>query len=212
MTENGERVYLQILAYAAVSFMFLPLISTFNELLTSIAENVGLFTVIRDVAAPFMVKMLSVILNTLGVKSVTNGSDLLLTGGFIPTRIYINWNCIGWQSFILLAFTLYTGLQGRHNTGKKLLTVFFGLEGTFLVNLIRILLPTLLVAVAGYMPAVMVHDYIGTLITLLWLALFWRHTFSTILVENSNTDRTSVFDRFWDKNKVKKERGISRNG
>jgi len=47
----------------------------------------------------------------------------------------------------------------------------------------------------------------------IWLSIMLLFfTFSTILVENSNTEEKNVFDRFWDKNKEKTDRGISING
>jgi exosortase/archaeosortase family protein len=106
----------------------------------------------------------------------------------MPVKIYINWNCIGWQSFILLALTIVTGLQGPYTRRSKLITILIGLEGTFLVNIVRILIPTLLAYYMGYIPAIIFHDYMGTLLTLLWIGGFWSYSFRNILVKRGGAD------------------------
>ena len=100
----------------------------------------------------------------------------------MPLRVYINWNCIGWQSFVLLAFTFLTGLQGPYTRRSKLMTVILGLEGTFLLNILRILIPTLLAGYSGYLQAILFHDYLGTLFTLLWMGIFWNYAFDSLLL------------------------------
>jgi exosortase/archaeosortase family protein len=104
----------------------------------------------------------------------------------MPLRIYINWNCIGWQSFVLLTFTFLTGLQGPYTKRSKLMTVLIGLEGTFLVNILRILIPTLLAHNSGYLQAIIFHDYLGTLFTLLWMGIFWNYAFGSLLLRKEN--------------------------
>lgn len=176
------RVYQRIILVAAISFIALPFVTTFNEFLTKSVENFHFVAVIQGFIAPYIVRIVAVILQALGIPTSINSSYLYLTGGWMPIRIYINWNCIGWQSFVLLAFTIVTGLQGPYTRRSKLLTVLVGFEGTFLVNIVRILMSTLLACFAGYTPAIVFHDYIGTLLTLLWMGFFWSYAFENILV------------------------------
>lgn len=175
-------VYRKIILIAAISFIVLPFVTTFNEFLTKIVESLHFVTVIQGFIAPYIVRVMAVILQVLGIPTSINGSYLYLTGGWMPIRIYINWNCIGWQSFVVLAFTLVTGLQGPYTRRSKLLAILIGLEGTFLINIVRIFLSTLLACFAGYTPAIVFHDYIGTLLTLLWMGFFWSYAFENILM------------------------------
>lgn len=62
------------------------------------------------------------------------------------------------------------------------MTVLIGLEGTFLLNIIRILIPTLLAGNSGYLQAILFHDYLGTLFTLLWMGVFWNYAFESLLL------------------------------
>jgi len=180
------RIYQRLIVVAAVTFIILPFVTTFNEFLTKIVESLHFVAVIQGVAAPFMVRVVAVILQTMRIPTSIAGSFLYLGGRWMPLRIYINWNCIGWQSFVLFAFTLLTGLQGPYTKRSKFLTVLIGLEGTFLINIIRILVPTILAYHSGYIPAIVFHDYMGTLLTLLWMGFFWNYAFGSVLVSGKD--------------------------
>jgi exosortase/archaeosortase family protein len=51
--------------------------------------------------------------------------------------------------------------------------ILLGVLGTVLVNIARITVVCLLAALAGYLPAVLFHDYGGTLLLVAWLFAFW---------------------------------------
>lgn len=178
-----RETYRSLIVTAAIAFMVLPFITTFNELLTKVVERLQLVAYIQGLAAPFIVRVVAVILGALGTPAAASGSYLYLTGDWMPLKIYISWNCIGWQSFILLAFTFVTGLQGPYKLRSKLLTVLIGIEGTFLINVLRILMPCLLALHFGYVPAIVFHDYLGTVLTLTWLGTLWHLSFKHLLVK-----------------------------
>lgn len=179
------RIYQKIIMVAAITFIILPFVTTFNEFLTKVVESINVVSTIQGVVAPFVVRIVAAILLALKIPTSIDGSYIYLTSGYVPLRIYINWNCIGWQSFVLLAFTFVTGLQGPYRRRSKLMAVLIGLEGTFLVNVIRILVPTLLAYNYGYLPAVVFHDYLGTVFILLWMGMFWGYAFNDILIQPS---------------------------
>ena len=104
------KVFQRIIIVASITFVILPFITTFNEFLTKLVESFQLVALIQGSVAPFIVRIVAVLLRTLGVSVSISGSNLFLTGAWMPLRVYINWNCIGWQSFVLLAFTFLTGL------------------------------------------------------------------------------------------------------
>ena len=189
------KVFQRIIIVASITFVILPFVTTFNEFLTKLVESFQLVALIQGSVAPFIVRIVAVLLRTLGVSVSISGSNPFLTGAWMPLRVYINWNCIGWQSFVLLAFTFLTGLQGPYTMRSKLMTVLIGLEGTFLINILRILIPTLLAGNSGYLQAILFHDYLGTLFTLLWMGVFWNYAFENLLLrrsmENDGDDKAS---------------------
>ena len=182
------KIYQKLILYAAIAFIVLPFITSFNEVLTKVVESLHFVNAMQGVAAPFIVKVVVVLLRALGVPASVDGSFLYLMGGWMPLRVYINWNCIGWQSFILFALTIITGLQGSYTRRSKLVTILIGVEGTFLINMVRILIPTLIAYKVDYIPAILFHDYIGTLLTLLWMGAFWSYAFDGILVKKDGAN------------------------
>ena len=59
--------------------------------------------------------------------------------------------------------------------------IVVGILGTVLVNVVRIATVCLLAAAAGYLPAVLFHDYGGTLLLVGWLFSFWFIAFRWLL-------------------------------
>jgi exosortase/archaeosortase family protein len=125
--------------------------------------------------------MIAVILGFFGIEASVSETSLYLLKGAITLPIYISWNCVGWQSFILFAITLITGLQGSYTRRSKVETVILGFLGTFLVNLLRISIVCLVAYYVGQLPAVIFHDYGGTILILLWLFLFWYFAHGYVL-------------------------------
>ena len=162
-----------VLIMAAILIMVLPFVTTFNEFLTRIVETSGLDRFLTDWIVPVEARMLAVILGLLGITSQVSTSTIYLDKGGFFLPVYISWNCVGWQSFILFAVTLATGIQGPFSRASKIESIIVGLLGTFLVNLLRIASVAVVAYYFGTMPAVIYHDYGGTIVILLWLFGYW---------------------------------------
>ncbi|MDQ3239286.1 MAG: exosortase/archaeosortase family protein [bacterium] len=164
--------------------MFLPFVTTFNEILTKIVERAGWYSGIRDTIVPYLVRMVVVVLKVFSVitdqsmQTITIRPNAMTAGG---TIVYISWNCVGWQSFILFALTLFTGFQGNFTAKSKFFTLLFGLLGTFWINVFRISFIILIAHWWGRLPAVLFHDYGGTILIIIWLFIFWWLSYSYIL-------------------------------
>ena len=169
----GRPTYQLILILASVILLVMPFITTFNELLTSVVMRLGLDAVLQGWVVPTQVRMIAVILRLFGIYATVSQTSLYLLKGAMTLPIYISWNCVGWQSFILFAITLITGLQGPYTRRSKMETVILGFLGTFLVNLWRISVVCVVAYYLGQLPAVIFHDYGGTILILLWLFAFW---------------------------------------
>ena len=182
--DADSSVYSRLILFTVFALVVLPFTASFNEALTKVVERLEIVSAIQATVAPFIVRGVASILGFLGVPCVASGSSVYLTEAWMPLAIYVNWNCIGWQSIILLALTFVTGLQGDYTYRSKMLVVILGLEGTLIVNIVRIVVPTLLAYGFGRLPAIIFHDYVGALITLIWLASFWYYAFNRILVKD----------------------------
>lgn len=171
--EPGRPTYQLLLIIASVIFLLLPLVTTFNDLLTSVVMRLGLDEFLRGWVVPMETRMIAALIRLFGIRAAASQTSLYLTKGASTLPIYISWNCVGWQSFILFLITLVTGLQGAYTRRSKVETVILGFLGTFLVNLLRLSVVCVVAYYVGQLPAVIFHDYGGTILILLWLFAFW---------------------------------------
>ncbi|MBI2846204.1 MAG: exosortase/archaeosortase family protein [Chloroflexi bacterium] len=179
----GQNTYQLILLLAAAVLMVLPLVTTFNEFLTRMVINLNLNWILEDWVVPSEVRMIAVLLRPFGISAMVNDEALFLSkpGSAFPIPVYISWNCVGWQSFILFAITLVSGLQGPFSRARKIQVIALGLLGTFWMNLLRIAAVALVAYYFGRLPAVIFHDYGGTLMILIWLTVLWSVLFNYFL-------------------------------
>lgn len=173
-----EKSTFQLLfAVLAVTLLILPVVSTFNEFLTRLVERSELYRGIERFIVPTEAKLVAASLLPFGWEVVAYPRGLILNG--LP--IYISWNCVGWQSLILLLLTFVTGFQGRYRAWSVVQTLVIGLLGTFLVNILRIALVAAVAVGFGRLPAVIFHDYFSTLFIVAWLVLLWWFSYRYVL-------------------------------
>ena len=184
--------YKLILLLAAVIFMFLPLTTTFNEFMTSIVMSIQVYAYFQDIVMPAELRMVGAILQLFGIDVAVSPPYMQLNWAGRSAIIYMTWNCVGWQSFILFLFTLLTGLQGPYTRKSKIYCVVLGLQGTVLFNLFRIVSVCFIGLFWGYLPAVVFHDYMGTLLILVWLVLFWQLSFNYVLEPTGDLDEAGA--------------------
>lgn len=164
----------------AVILLILPFVTTFNEFLTTVVMKIKFYRFIQDIIVPYQVKMITVILSLFGITAYP-GLKTVSVGRAIGSSFEISWNCIGWQSLILLLISLFTGLQGPYAIYTKLQTVIIGFLGTFLVNIIRISLVIIIAYYFGRVAGMVFHDYFSTIIIVAWLFFFWWFSFGYVL-------------------------------
>ena len=182
----GQFTYQMILLLAAGLLLVLPFITTFNEFLTRAVIELRLDRILTDWVVPTEVRFIALILQPLGITTEVTDVALYLyrPGSDFPIPVYISWNCVGWQSFILFGITLVTGLQGSFPVRRKVQLIMLGLLGTFWMNLLRMAAVALVAYFFGRLPAVIFHDYGGTLMILIWLAVFWYSLFNYFLADH----------------------------
>lgn len=193
--ELGSR-YEMVIWFFLVVLSITPLIGTVNDLLTQLALRTGVYHLIETYIAPFFSRFIGTVFSEVfGVETVVDGAHMYLLSGGLPYDVFVVWNCVGWQSFVLLAFTLATVLQGKYTLGSKLKCVLLGLEGVFIINVLRITASGLLLLSVGYGPAIAFHDYASPLLTLLWLLVFWNVSEMFILESPTVVQSESILER-----------------
>ncbi|HXN78086.1 MAG TPA: exosortase/archaeosortase family protein [Candidatus Dormibacteraeota bacterium] len=173
MKQRERDLNLTLLALACGLLMLLPLVTTFDDLLTTWALRLGVDNPLQNIV-PVEARMVVGLLGLAGIHAAASGSHLVVwDGGGVMHALYISWNCIGWQSLVLLGVSLITGLRGRHPLAARVQVVVIGVAGTMLLNLLRVAAVAAIAATIGVTPAILFHDYGGTLLVISYLFLFW---------------------------------------
>jgi exosortase/archaeosortase family protein len=172
-TRDRDSINLTIIAMTCGLLMVLPLVTTFNDLLTTWAMQLGANNPLQAVV-PAESRMVVSLLGLVGIHAAASGSHLVVwdSAGSMHT-LFISWNCIGWQSLILFGVSLLSGLRGTQSLESRAQVVCIGVAGTMLLNLIRVAAVAAIAATAGVTPAVLFHDYGGTILFVGFLFAFW---------------------------------------
>jgi len=171
--DSNKRIIRLILIMAAMLVLILPLVTTTNEFLTRIVEITGLDVLLTDYIVPIEARLIAGLLALVGIPIQVSSTTIYLDKGGFFLPVFISWNCVGWQSFLLFAVTLATGFQGAFSRRSKIDAIVLGFLGIFLVNLLRIASVAVVAYYFGTSPALIYHDYGGTIIILLFLFGFW---------------------------------------
>jgi len=171
--QERSALNMTLIALACALLMVLPLVTTFDDFLTNWAMQLGANNPLQAIV-PTEARMVVGLLAAVGVKAVASGSHIVVwdRAGVMHTLL-ISWNCIGWQSLILLGVSFLSGLRGRHPLEARVQVVIIGVAGTMLLNLLRVAAVAALAATWGQTPAILFHDYGGTVLVVGWLFAFW---------------------------------------
>ncbi|MDO8340702.1 MAG: hypothetical protein Q7T59_01890 [Candidatus Woesebacteria bacterium] len=179
-----KKVFMALLAGFSLLILSLPFLVSFNEVLTKIAERNLLYRGVQEYIVPIEAKMLGAILIPFGYNfafSPTN--SMIIVNG---VSMGITWNCLGWQSFILLFITLLVGFKGRYKGISIVESLLIGILGTYWLNILRMMFTVLLAVHAPPIFRIVYHDYLAAVTTLLWLIFFWWFAYSYILEEKKS--------------------------
>ncbi len=168
-----DSVNLTLLAASCALLMLLPLVTTFDDFLTSWALQLGVDNPLQSIV-PVEARMVVSLLGGAGIRAAASGSHIVVwDGAGAMHTLFISWNCIGWQSLLLLGVSFFSGLRGQQAPGSRLQVIAIGVGGTLLLNLLRVAAVAALEARWGHLPALIFHDYGGTILVIGWLFAFW---------------------------------------
>ena len=170
---DRDNLNLSLVALLCALLMLLPLVTTFDDLLTAWAMQLGASNP-RQAIVPAEARMVVGLLGLAGIRAAASGSHLVVwDGGGAMHTLFISWNCIGWQSLVLLGASFLSGLRGNHPLEARFQVVVIGVAGTMLLNLLRVAAVAGIAATIGVTPAVLFHDYGGTFLVIAFLFGFW---------------------------------------
>ena len=162
--------------------MTLPILVTFNDALTKLMESSSLYMYIQQQIVPVEIRLIALLLSPLPIHIIPNFDGFTVNGNYVQ----MTWNCIGWQSILLLLITLYIGLRaGSYTLSSSLEAVSIAVLGTFIMNLIRLSLIVIILSVSKPIFAIVYHDYLAAIFTIAWLFFFWWFAYKFVLEEKN---------------------------
>lgn len=171
--QERDALNMTLIALSCALLMVLPLVTTFDDFLTSWALQLGANNPLQSIV-PVESRMVVGLLMAFGIKAEASGSHLVVWDGAGAMHVLlISWNCIGWQSLVLLGVSFLSGLRGHHPLEARVQVIVIGVAGTMLLNLLRVAAVAALAATWGQTAALLFHDYGGTILVVGWLFAFW---------------------------------------
>ena len=185
---NRGALNMTLLAVSCGLLMVMPLVTTLNDFLTTWALQFGADNPLQAIV-PGEARMVVGLLGLFGIHAAASGNYMVVwDGGGSMHTLLISWNCIGWQSLILLGMTFLSGLRGNQPLEARVQIVVIGIAGTLLLNLMRVAAVAALGATWGQTPAMLFHDYGGTILVVGWLFAFWAFANRWILEVSPSED------------------------
>jgi len=180
--QDRDGLNMTLIAITCALLMLLPFVTTFDDLLTTWALALGANNPLQGIV-PIEARMVVGLLGVAGIHAAASGSHLVIwdSAGSMHT-LFISWNCIGWQSLILLGVSFLSGLRGQQTVEARVQVVLIGVAGSMLLNLMRVAAVAATAATFGQTQATIFHDYGGTILVVVWLFAFWIFVQRFILI------------------------------
>src|SRR3989304_10472448 len=143
---DQKRTFKIVILGLTMLLVPLPFVTTFNSVLTELVNRIGFYRTIQDTIVPLESRFVVFIVRLFGVPAYLanrgeTASFYLLKGKeYFPVQL--QWNCLGWQSLLLLVISLVVGLQGNFTRFSRFECIFIGIVGTFLINILRVVFIT----------------------------------------------------------------------
>ena len=168
--------------------ILLPLFAALSSVLTEALSNAGWYRPIQKYVVPWEARLVAATIAPLGIEArVTSNPKaafyMVKQGMAMP--VDLSWNCLGWQSALLLVISLVAGLRGNYSYFSRIQCVLFGFLGTLFVNVLRMALVAGGIYYVNSLFGMVVHDYFAAFVTILWLLGFWWFSYSYILQHRS---------------------------
>lgn len=172
----------------ALILMLLPLVAALQSILTNFFANLAWYQVTNQYIVPWEARLVAVAIKPLGISSVVTPNSprtafYMVTRQGIPMSVNLAWNCLGWQSMLILVISIIFGLRGNFTRLSRIECILLGLFGTLLVNVLRMAIVAAGIYYINQVFAMVIHDYLVALMTIVWLFFFWWFSYSFVLEE-----------------------------
>src|SRR5258706_16266953 len=110
--QERDALNMTMIALACALLMVLPLVTTFDDLLTAWALQLGVNNPLQAIV-PVESRMVVGLLSAVGIRAAASGSHMVVWDGSGSMHVpRISWNCIGWQTLVRLGASFRSGGRG----------------------------------------------------------------------------------------------------
>lgn len=161
--------------------MSLPFWVIFQDVLTGLVMRIGWYRQIQELIVPYQFRIVATVLYLLRVP-VRAGLDYFEWTNNLGENeyVFLVWNCVGWQTFVLFLVTLIGGLMGKQSLFVKLEIVSVGILGTYFINIARLVLVMGVFYFLGKPWGTLFHNYVSNLLSITWLFGYWWYNYHFI--------------------------------
>ncbi|OGI77541.1 hypothetical protein A3B85_02285 [Candidatus Nomurabacteria bacterium RIFCSPHIGHO2_02_FULL_37_13] len=175
--EQSSNKFSVLFMIAALLLMIMPFISTFNEFLTSLFLKWKLYRALEEFIVPYQARALAGLFSLFPVSVFATSKGVWLSGIFLE----LQWNCLGWQSAVLLLASFLTGFQGKFSKISRFEVILIGVLGTYLINFLRLFIVGFFAVFVGSRAVGIFHDWFSLNFVLIWFFVFWWFSYSFVL-------------------------------
>lgn len=179
----SRKTFSTLFIVLCVMLIVLPFINSLQDILTRAVLSVKFYRVFQEMVVPHELSVMSALINALGIEAKSGNAYIMYLKNNRPEVIYLAWNCVGWQSFLFLLVTLFSGLAGNFTKMSKVQVLLVGFLGTYLINIFRLVLVVVLYYLTGRGVGLVFHNYFSNLMSIVWLFVFWWMAYTYILRE-----------------------------
>lgn len=192
-----KRTFKLLFVILAIILMLLPFVAALHSLLTDFFSNLGWYQVINQYIVPWESRLVAVAIRPLGISSVVTPDSprsafYMITRQGTPMSVNLAWNCLGWQSMLILVISIIFGLRGSFTWLSRIECILLGFFGTMLVNVLRMAIVAAGIYYINQVFALVVHDYLVALMTIAWLVVFWWFSYAFVLEPRSLASSTKL--------------------
>ena len=186
-----KRTFKLLIIILVIMLTLLPVVTTFNSVLTALIDKIGLYKTLQYYLVPFESRLVIGVVRVFRIPAflapVGSTISFYLLKGKVYFPVQIQWNCLGWQSLLLLGISFGFGFDGDFSILSKLECILAGILGTFLINIFRMVFIVIGAYFINSLFALLVHDYFAALTTIIWLIFFWWFAYKYVLEEKIET-------------------------
>lgn len=176
-----KQTFSTIFILFVVMLVSLPFLTTFQDILTRILMSFQGYRVLQNIVVPYEIRIVASFLTLLHIPVAANNLFIQFTKNGQTQVVYIIWNCVGWQSFLIFLITLISGFSGHFTIRSKVEAFSIGVVGTYLINIIRLILVMLMYYFTGRGIGLVFHDYFSSVLSIAWLFFFWWFAYGFVL-------------------------------